>query len=226
MTLVVNDLKLYGEEGILQFDQVREAVWKAKEDVLRKSVNLHSPDELILIEPVGEVVFYEQLLRIVNLIKDLPSIKIYTSYDVFDMLLLPENIKVFNIEDLQEKYDFSSSPINNRPKVMIDGELEDIDVNPVWIIDVIPTDDDPVKTLEDALKSIEAGMVVTIVRAPVKPSEKELMETMLEEYNGLLISLVDDASDASNEIEEEFFEKISRRLGRYLGLKLLRGEEL
>jgi len=226
MTVIVNDLELYGERGILQFDQVREIVWKAKEDVLRKSVNLHSPDELILIEPVGEVVFYEQLLRILNLIKDLPSVKIYTSYDVFDMLLLPENIEVFNINDLQKKYDFSSSPINNKPTVMIDGEVKEIDVNPVWIVDVIPTDDNPVKTLESFLKDIDSGMVVTVVRAPIRSSEKELMETMLEEYNGLLISLVEDVGDTSNEIEEAFSENISRRLSRYLGLKLLRGEEL
>ena len=226
MTVIVNDLELYGERGILQFDQVREIVWKAKEDVLRKSVNLHSPDELILIEPVGEVVFYEQLLRILNLIKDLPSVKIYTSYDVFDMLLLPENIEVFNINDLQKKYDFSSSPINNKPTVMIDGEVKEIDVNPVWIVDVIPTDDNPVKTLESFLKDIDAGMVVTVVRAPIRSSEKELMETMLEEYNGLLISLVEDVGDTSSEIEEAFSENISRRLSRYLGLKLLRGEEL
>lgn len=226
MTVIVNDLELYGERGILQFDQVREIVWKAKEDVLRKSVNLHSPDELILIEPVGEVVFYEQLLRILNLIKDLPSVKIYTSYDVFDMLLLPENIEVFNINDLQKKYDFSSSPINNKPTVMIDGEVKEIDVNPVWIVDVIPTDDNPVKTLESFLKDIDSGMVVTVVRAPIRSSEKELMETMLEEYNGLLISLVEDVGDTSSEIEEAFSENISRRLSRYLGLKLLRGEEL
>jgi len=226
MTLIVNDLRLYGEEGILQFDQVREFVWKAKEDVLRKSVNLHLPDELVLIEPVGELVFYEQLLGIVNMIKDIPCTKIYTSYDVFDMLLLPENIRVFNIENLQEEYNFSSSPVNNKPSVMIDGKVSEIDVSPVWIVDIIPSDDDPVKTLESFLKNVNEGIVITIVRAPIKSSEKELMETMVREYNGLVVSLVEDVGGASSEIEEEFSKNISRRLGRYLGIKLLRGEEL
>ncbi|MCD6448936.1 MAG: hypothetical protein J7L34_00300 [Thermotogaceae bacterium] len=226
MTLVIKDLKIYGEEGVLQLDQVREEILKAKEEVLRKSISIYSPDELILVEPVGEVVFYEHLLRIMNLIKDIPLVRIYTSYDVFDMLFLPDNVEVNDISSLPENYDFSSSPVNNEPEVMIDGGLVNVDVNPVWIIDVMPSEDDPVGSVEKFLFSIKSGLVIVITRSPLKAQEKETIETIIKEYNGMIISIVEDFSDADSELEGEVFERIQRRLGRYLGLKLLRGEEL
>ncbi len=224
MRIIVKDLELYGENDILLLEKVKNVVWNKKKGVLSYVLNNLKVDELILINPIGEKFLPLLVEDFFTTLSSVGSIKVVSSINFSDIVLLPENVEF--IDSIELERDFSSSPVNNIPKILADDEILTVEISPVWIIKIYPGEYNPVKVVEDFVNTHEKGNVIVVIQTPLSSSEREAIESLAEETGGFIVDIVKENLEPADNIETEFCKRIENRIGKILGIKSLRGESL
>jgi len=224
MRVIVKDLNLHGEEGVLQLGSVHKIALKKKENVVNYVTKNLSVDELVLIEPFGENVLPTYVEEFLNDLKAISSVKVLSSVNILQSILLPPNVEILESFELEEV--FSSSPVNNYPKALAGGNLINVEVPPIWIYELRPDVEDPVAKVEEFIKRIDKGNVVVVLNTVLTSAEHEAIESLAKETGGFVIDVLEEFIDPLDDIEAEFSKRIRNRMGKLLGMKALRGERL
>ncbi len=221
--VLLKDLLINGEKGVQLLNEVRDLIIRRKESVLDNAVKEFKPDELILMNPFDSSVSPEDVERILDFLKPVPEIRIFPWIDVYESVILPENVNILN--EFEDSWEFSSCPVNNVPKVYLEekGILE-LDVSPVWIIEISPEDPAPVSTIEDFVKNMRTGILVAVLYTYLLKTEEEAINSFVEETGGFVINLSKQLPEPKDTVETEFVRRAKNRVGKYLGMKALRGE--
>ncbi len=223
--LTLKDLLIYGEDGVYLLDELRDIITRKKESVLDNAIKEFKPEELVLVNPFGEEIHPSKAEEILDTLKGIPSVKIFPHIDVYDCIILPENIEILN--EMDNSWEFSSSPVNNVPKVLVDEkEISELDVTPIWVLEISPDDLTPVSTVESFVKNMNGGMLVAILYTYLISAEEEAIISFVEGTGGFVINLSKKLIEPKDNVETEFMKRMRSRVGKYLGMKALRGEIL
>ncbi len=222
MKVVVKDLEFYGESGPLLLSEIHDLVLKKKESVLNYVVKNLSVDELVLMNFLGEHALPTFVENLLNELKSLEKVTVVSSSDIYKSILLPENVEVIEEYELQE--DFSSSPINNYPKVLAGENIINIEIPPLWVEVLDPKITDPVGKIEEFIKKVEKGNVIVVLKTVLTKAEREAIESLAKETGGFVVDVLTEFVDPLDDIEMAFSKRITNRMEKLLGLKMLRGE--
>ncbi len=223
--LLLKDLFIHGEDGVHLLGELRDMITRKKESVLDNAIKEFKPDELTLVNPFGEEIHPLKVEEIFDSLRGVPHIKIFPNIDVYDCIILPENVEI--LEDIDVSWEFSSSPVNNVPTVLSDEKgLTELDVSPIWILEIPPDDLTPVSTVESFVKNMSGGTLIAVLYTYLLKAEEEAINSFVEGTGGFVINLSKKLIEPKDSVETEFMKRMKGRVGKYLGMKALRGEIL
>ena len=223
--IVLKDLKLFDRDGALSLNEIGEMADRKKISVLESAVKEHKPREVLLINPFSDLVSPTEVEEILGMLSSVEKVVVYPKMDVYDSMIFPENVEV--TEDEEIPWDFSSSPVNNVPKVFVEGEGEsEIGISPLWVLEIGPDDEIPVSTVEGFVKEMSGGTLVVILYTYLLDAEREAIFSFVEGTGGFVVDLSKKLLEPKDEVEVEFMKRMRSRVGKYMGMRALRGEEL
>ena len=223
--IVLKDLKLFDRNGVLSLNEIGEMADRKKISVLESALKEHKPREVLLINPFSELVSPTEVEEILGMLSSVERVTLHPRMDVYDSVILPENIEL--AEDLETSWDFSSSPVNNIPKVFVEGDGEtEVGISPLWVLEIGPDDEIPVSTVEGFVKKMSGGTLVVILHTYLLDAEREAIHSFVEGTGGFVVDLSKKLLEPKDEVEVEFMKRMRSRVGKYMGMRALRGEEL
>lgn len=224
--IVLRDLLIQGESGPELLKALRAFVIKRKEDVVDYAVRNLEATELILVNPFGENAFPSKVEAILKRLENLDKVVVVNGGEIMECVELPENVVLETEYEIPE--DFSSSPVNNVPTVYVEGEgLVEIEIPSLWIVEIGPDVLTPVsyvKEQTDKMRSFDN--LVVILKTYLLREEYNAVDILVKESGGFTVDYHDYLIEPKDEIEVEFMMRMKDRAGKYVGMKILRGEDL
>ncbi len=223
---ILKDLLIHGESGVELLKEIRPFVVKRKEDILDYVVRNADIDELILVNPFGEKAFPFKVEAVLKRLEGLKKVVIVNGGEIVESVELPSNVHLSDDYDISE--DFSSSPINNVPKIYIEGVgITEVEIPSLWIVEVGDEVQTPVSYVKDMIDRMRSfDNLVVILTTYLLEEEYKAISTLVKETGGFTIDYHDYLIEPKDEIETEFMMKMKDRAGKYLGMKILRGEDI
>ncbi len=224
MKLVLKDLHICGGDGVLLIEEIWDLANRKRESLLDSALKEIKPTELILINFFGDHIVPSKAEEIIHLVsREVEKVSLYPRIDVFDSVLLPENVEV--LEESPLDVDISSDPVNNVPKVFADERgIIELDIPPLWILELDPDDPTPVSTVERFVKEMEKGSLIVVLYTYLLKAEEEAIDSFVEGTGGFVVKLHKHLLEPKDEIETEFMKRMRSRVGKYVGMRALRGE--
>ncbi len=219
--IVLKDLRIHGEIGVESLKETRSLLVRRKLDVLEYAKRNFDIDEMVLINPFGRFITFSRAMAVIEKIADL-KVSIFDETRIVEALELPKSIEILENFDTG---DFSSSPINNISVAMLNDEMVEIPIPSIWIEVLEPDCVSPVSRVKEKLDSIRKGdSLIVVLNTYLLKDEYEAIDTLVKESGGFIIDNHDFLIEPRSNLEVEFMKRMRARSGKFLGMKILRGD--